>query len=116
MWSDSLLNEFSTFKAQYAIEILHSLGSIFDRSYLTNENLRQVMINLAKRDEKCFYQLALHAYEQLQINDSFDLSTVFNEEEFDTVKNFIDEDLKNPVSNTQRHYKFLTFVFHLGKK
>lgn len=95
MWSNSILNEFPTYYSQYAIELLHSLGSIFDTNYLANENLRNLMIDLAKRDDKCFYQLALHAYKQLQINNSFDLMTVFNNENFNSTKVVLQENSVN---------------------
>jgi hypothetical protein len=98
MWSNSILNQFPTYQAQYAIELLHSLGSIFDNNYLNNENLRNVMIDLAKQDDKCFYQLALHAYRQLQIDNSLDLITVFNDEKFNSMKDLLKEDVENSVS------------------
>ncbi|CAF1146461.1 unnamed protein product [Rotaria sordida] len=95
MWSKSFINKFPTFDAQYAIELLHSLGSIFDSNYSTNENLRNKMIQLAKRDDKCFYQLALYAYKKLQENNSFDLTTVFNDEEFTAMYDFHQRDVEN---------------------
>ncbi|CAF2732560.1 unnamed protein product [Rotaria sp. Silwood2] len=96
MWSKSFISEYTTFDAQYAIELLHSLGSVFDNNYSTNENLRNVMIELAKRDNKCFYQLALHVYKKLQRNNSFDLTTVFNDEEFNAIYDFRKRDEENP--------------------
>ena len=99
MWSNSILNEFPTFHAQYAVELLHTLGCRFDNIYLANENLRQVMIDFAKRDDQCFYQLAYHAYRQLQINESYDLMTVFNEQEFNTMKGEAKETTDNSVSD-----------------
>ncbi|CAF1034913.1 unnamed protein product [Rotaria sordida] len=59
MWSKSFINEYKTFYCQYTIELLHLLGFVFDNNYSTNENLRNMMIELAKRNDKCFYQLAL---------------------------------------------------------
>ncbi|CAF1332700.1 unnamed protein product [Rotaria sp. Silwood1] len=95
MWSKFFISEYTTFDAQYAIELLHSLGSVFDNSYSTNETLRNLMIKLAKRDEKCFYQLALYAYKKLQRNKSFDLTTVFNDEEFNAIYDFYKRDEEN---------------------
>jgi hypothetical protein len=105
MWSNSILNEFPTFNAQYAIELLHSLGSVFDNHYLKNGNLRNVMQDFAKRDDKCFYQLALHAYKKLQKYDSFDLRTIFNEEEFLVIKDLVNDDEKDLVSLNKHNIK-----------
>ncbi|CAF1502453.1 unnamed protein product [Rotaria sp. Silwood1] len=41
------------------------------------------MISLAEQDETNFYKLALIAYENLQKHESFDLTTIFNESEFE---------------------------------
>ncbi len=102
MWSNLILNEFPTYHAQYAVELLHTLGSIFDNIYFSNENLRHVMIEFAKQDDQCFYQLALHAYRQLQINESYDLMTVFNDREFNAMKDSLQEAAKNPVGDLYR--------------
>jgi hypothetical protein len=102
MWSNSILDEFPTFQTQYAIELLHSLGPIFDNNYLRNENLRNVMIDLAKRHEESFYQLAYNAYRQLNTNDSVDLLSIFNEEGFNAIKNFLEQIATNPVCHTDR--------------
>jgi len=83
MWSNTIFNQYSTFQGQYALELLHSCDSHFDKYYFENENLRNKMIDLANRDDHCFYQLALHAYQYLQQNNpSFDLLTVFNDDMF----------------------------------
>ncbi|CAF1118346.1 unnamed protein product [Rotaria sordida] len=82
-WSNSFLDPYQTFRARYALEILHSLGSLFDNKYATDESLRTMMINLANRDDKYFYKLVLNAYQGLQKNESFDLMTIFNEYEFE---------------------------------
>lgn len=120
MWSNSMLKEFPTFHSQYAVELLHSLGSIFDNNYLSNENLRNLMIDLAKQDDKCFYQLALHAYKTLQLNNSFDLMTIFNDEKFNTMKDSLEEDTTNPVGYInkvqKKNTKNFQFFFHLGEK
>ena len=63
MWSNTIFNQYSTFQGQYALELLHSCDSHFDKYYFENENLRNKMIDLANRDDHCFYQLALHAYQ-----------------------------------------------------
>ena len=86
MYSNTILNEFPTFTSQYAVELLHSLGSKFDTAYISNENLRNLMINFAKNDQYGFYQLALHAYHLLKINDDFDLCEIFNEENFNKIR------------------------------
>lgn len=82
-WSSSFLDAYKTFKGRYTLEMLHSLGSVFDDKYMTDESLQSMMINLANRDDVCFYRLALNAYEQLQKNESVDLTSFFNEEECD---------------------------------
>ncbi|CAF3141033.1 unnamed protein product [Rotaria sp. Silwood2] len=82
-WSNSFLDPYPTFGTRYALEMLHSLGSLFDNKYITNESLRTIMIDLANRDDKCFYKLALNAYQNLQKNESLDLMTIFNEDEFE---------------------------------
>jgi hypothetical protein len=97
MWSNSILDEFPTFQTQYAIELLHSLGPIFDNNYLRN-----VMIDLAERHEESFYQLAYNAYRQLKTNDSVDLLSIFNEEGFNAIKNFLEQIATNPVYHTDR--------------
>ncbi|CAF4720264.1 unnamed protein product [Rotaria sp. Silwood1] len=82
-WSNSFLDSYKTFGAQYALEMLHSLGSSFDNKYVMNESLQTMMIDLANKDDKCFYKLALNAYHSLQKNESLDLMTIFNEDEFE---------------------------------
>ena len=48
------------------------------------------LIDLAKRDAECFYQLALHAYRELGLDKSFDITTIFTDEEFNTMKKSIE--------------------------
>lgn len=98
MWSESYFNEYSTFYGQYALELLHSLGCIFDNAYSNNENLRNKMIHLAKQNDYCFYELAFEAYKRLQQNKSFNLTTVFNEQTLSAQPNFNRNDRENPVS------------------
>lgn len=85
-WSKSFFDPYSTFQARYALEMLHSLGSLFDNKYITNVSLQTMMIDLANRDDKCFYKLALNAYKDLQHNESPDLTHIFNEDEFQYIK------------------------------
>ena len=68
-------DDYRTFDAQYASEMLDSLDSEFLNKYST----------LAKRNYKRFYELALSAHQQLRKNKSLDLTTVFNEEEFNSI-------------------------------
>ncbi|CAF0940803.1 unnamed protein product [Rotaria sordida] len=102
MWSKSFINEYKTFYCQYTIELLHLLGSVIDNNYSTNENLRNMMIELAKRDDKCFYQLALYAYKRLQRNNSFYLTTAFNDEEFTAIYDSHKKDEEN-LDKTQSY-------------
>ena len=97
MWSNQILNEFPTFISQYAMELLHSLGSIFDTKYFSNEDLRNLIIDYAKRDDQCFYQLALHAYRQLKLNDTFDLCQIFTEDNFNRLKVVLQQDPADSV-------------------
>ncbi|CAM4813503.1 unnamed protein product [Rotaria magnacalcarata] len=99
----TFLSEFPTFNAQYAIELLHSLNSTFDSQCSTNENLRNIMLDLAKRDDNCFYETALRAYRQLQNDKSHDLTTIFNNKEFNDTYNFCKKEREN--SNTTKSYK-----------
>jgi hypothetical protein len=115
MWSNSIINKFPTFHAQYAVELLHSLGAVFDTHYLTNENLQNIMHDFAKRDDNCFYQLALHAYRELRMNSSFDLTTIFNDEAFYTMNDSLKEEIENSVSEIYKKQDY-EFVFHLGKE
>ena len=84
-WSKMFLNNYLTFDGQYAVEILHSLGSVFDEKYSMNKDLQNTMIELAKQDDKRFYALALQAYEKLRHNKSLDLTTIFNQEKFNAI-------------------------------
>jgi hypothetical protein len=113
MWSNSILDEFPTYYTQYAIELLHTLGSKFDKIYFANENLRHVMIDFAKQDDQCFYQLALHAYQQLQINEFYDLMTVFNDQEFNAMKDSLKEAAESPVGDRERENLKCSFI--IGK-
>jgi hypothetical protein len=92
-WSETVLNNYLTFDGQYAFEMLHSLGSVFDEKYSLNKSLQRLMIELAKKDDKRFYALALQAYEKLRHNKSLDLTTIFNQENFNKMS------LDRPVSN-----------------
>ena len=82
-WSNSLLEHYQKFKSRYALEMLHSLGPVFDNKYIMNTSLQKTMISLAEQDQTNFYKLALIAYENLQKHESFDLTTIFNESEFE---------------------------------
>jgi len=92
MCSNTNFTEFTTFTGQYAMELLHSLGSKFDTSYFSNESLQSMMVDFAKRDDHCFYQLASHAYWKLRRNNQYDLFEIFNEEKFNTVQDFFQTD------------------------
>lgn len=92
MWSNTILNEFPTFTSQYAMQLLHSLGSKFDTIYFSNANLQSIMLDFAKRDDHCFYQLASHAYWKLRRNQQYDLSEIFNEEKFNILEDFFQMD------------------------
>lgn len=76
------------------MELLHSLSLKFDTIYLSDENFRSTMINFAKCDDNCFYQLASHAYWKLRHNKQYDLLEIFNQEKFDKMQDFfqIDDD------------------------
>lgn len=91
MFSNIILNEFTTFTSQYAMELLLSLGSKFETNYLKNESLGDLMVGFAKRDSQCFYQLALHAYWKLKRNEEYDLFEIFNERKFIDVQDFFQE-------------------------
>ena len=100
MWSDTILNEFPTFTSQYAMELLHSLGSKFDTNYLKNESLGHLMIDFAKRDGYCFYHLALDAYWKLKRNDEYDLFETLNEQKFTAVQDFFQDAASEWVCQT----------------
>lgn len=100
MWSNTILDEFTTFTSQYAMELLHSLGSKFDTNYFKNESLGHLMADFAKRDSQCFYQLALHAYWKLKRKDEYDLFEIFNEENFTAVQDFFQDAASEWVCQT----------------
>lgn len=96
--SQSLINEYPTFYSQYAIELLHTRGEKFDNLYLNDESLRNIMIALAKKNDRCFYELAKHAYLQLKKDQVIDLKTIFNDEEFDDMCEWLENSAKQSVS------------------
>ena len=100
MWSDGILHELPTFTSQYAMELLHSLGSIFDTKYSSNDTLRALISDYAKRDDQCFYQLALHAYRQLKLNNGSDLSEIFTEENYNQLKDVLQQNSIDLVCHT----------------
>ncbi|CAF3170689.1 unnamed protein product [Rotaria sp. Silwood2] len=103
-WSNSFLEPYQTFKNRYALEMLHSLGFVFDNKYSTNTSLQTMMISLAKRDEKNFYKLALIAYQTLQKDESVDLMTIFNENEFEHSTLDLSKPDEETLENDQLHY------------
>jgi len=98
MWSNTILNEFPTFTSQYAMELLHSLGSKFDKIYFSNENLQSIMLDFAKRDDHSFYHLASHAYWKLRRNQQYDLLDIFNEEKFNALQSFFEIDSDSVIT------------------
>jgi hypothetical protein len=100
MWSNEILHELPTFTSQYAMELLHSLGSIFDTKYFSNDTLRTLISDYAKRDDQCFYQLALHAYRQLKLNNGSALSEIFTEGKFNQLKDVLQEHSTDLVCHT----------------
>ncbi|CAF1424261.1 unnamed protein product [Rotaria sp. Silwood1] len=104
LWSNSFLDPYQTFKNRYAFEMLHSLGSVFDNKYSTNTSLQTMMISLAKRDDKNFYKLALIAYQVLQKDESVDLMTIFNENEFEQSTLDLSKPDEETLENDQLHY------------
>jgi hypothetical protein len=115
MWSSEILEEFPTFTSQYAMELLHSLGSIFDTKYFSNDTLRTLVADYAKRDDQCFYQLALHAYLQLKHDKESDLGETFTEKHFNLLKDVLQQ---NPIDSVchaglDKGSKFVSFL--LGK-
>ena len=76
-WSNEILNSYPTEYCRYAISMLHSLGYVFDDKYLNNPNLQKLMIDLARRDEKSFYQLSLKAFYELKKCHWIDLVKLF---------------------------------------
>lgn len=85
-WDKIELNWYPADDASYAMAMLHSLGYLFDDKYLLDESLQMVMIELAEKDDQRFYQLAIKAFDLLQSCHWLDLSTVFNEKQFNRIQ------------------------------
>ncbi|CAF0997471.1 unnamed protein product [Adineta steineri] len=83
-WSKNVFNDYSSFNSQYALAILHSLGEVFNKMYLKNENLRKLMIESAERDDKRFYKLAAQAYYNFKKKKSFNLEKIFESKNYHT--------------------------------
>ena len=103
MWSNTFLSEYPTYTSQYAMELLHSLGSKFDINYMSDDNLRNLMINFAKRDSQCFYQLALHAYWKLKRQTDYNLFEIFTEDKFIEIQDFLQETTDDWVCSRDRN-------------
>ena len=86
LWDKIEFNWYPTSDAVYAIAMLHSLGYLFDDKYLMNSRLQNTMVELAEKDDKCFYQLAVKAFRELEKCHWLDLTTVFNQKEFNQIK------------------------------
>jgi hypothetical protein len=85
-WDKIELNWYPMNDAAYGISMLHSLGYLFDDKYLMNKSLQNTMVELADKDEKCFYQLALTAFHELQKCHWLDITTIFNQQQFDQIQ------------------------------
>lgn len=85
-WDKIEFNWYSTDEAVYGLSMLHSLGYVFLDKYLTNEPLQSTMVSLAETNEKRFYQLTVKAYYELGTNRWIDLTTIFNEKQFEQVQ------------------------------
>jgi hypothetical protein len=81
-WDKIEFNWYQTNDALYAISMLHSLGYLFEDKYLTNQSLQRTMVDLAEKDEKRFYQLAVKAFNELKKCHWLDLTTIFNQKQF----------------------------------
>ena len=116
MWSNEIFNEYPTFISQYAMELLHSLGTKFHAIYFTNESLRSMMIDFAKCDDHCFYQLVLHAYWKLKNNAQYNLLDIFNAEKFHDVQNFFQMEENFSVCHTYRKQPSEIVLYFSRKK
>lgn len=76
-WSNEILNDYPSEHSRYAVSLLHSLGYVFDDRYLHNPNLQNFMINLAQKNDRHFYQVALKAYYELKKCYWIDLFAIF---------------------------------------
>lgn len=76
-WSNDIFTDYSSEHSRYSLSLLHSLGYVFDDKYLNNKTLQQLMIDLARRDDRYFYQLALKAFYELKRCFWIDLMKIF---------------------------------------
>lgn len=77
-WSADELKWFLTDETRYSVEMLHSLGYVFDDKYLFNSTIRNRIIRCAEEDQQTFYQLVQLAIAQLRKCHWTDLLNIFN--------------------------------------
>jgi hypothetical protein len=90
-WDKIEFNWYPTNDGVYAVIMLHSLGYLFDDKYSMNNQLQNIMIELAEEDEQRFYQLALKAFDKLRECHWLDLTTIFNRNQFDRIQIRVNE-------------------------
>lgn len=84
-WDKIEFNWYPTDDSLYGISMLHSLGYLFDDKYLMNKQLQSTMVDLAEQNEKHFYQLTVRAFNELKKYHWLDLTTIFNQNQFDRI-------------------------------
>ncbi|CAF1284234.1 unnamed protein product, partial [Didymodactylos carnosus] len=97
----------SSHKSLYSMEMLYSLGFIFEDKYNFSTKLQQSMNDLTSRCDNTFYQLTLNAYKELKQDHCLDLTKIFNEEKFKEIQNelLLDNDQQQQQQQEPIYYQ-----------
>jgi len=111
VWSNDDFQYYPKGDARYGIAMLHALGYLFDDKYLRHTTLQRRMIHYANTNPYVFYQLTIEAQEKLKKFHYFDLTHIFNENQWQSALQSKSQNKEKSISVAMLHLTPTRLIF-----